>query len=209
MSSFDEQELYDNPKYRTYASQVEKALKNFEYSTEWADLISALGKLNKVLQANTSHQFIPKRITIGKRLSQCLHPALPGGVHLKALDVYDTIFKIIGRSRLHFDLYIYGSGIFSLLANSTMQVRPVLLNLYETHLLPLGANLRTCLDGLLLGLLPGLEEESEHFDRISLLLEKISKSVDLSVFYSSLWRCVLSSPSGSVVRLAAVQLVLR
>jgi hypothetical protein len=31
-----------------YVSAVDKALKNFEYTSEWADLISALGKLNKV-----------------------------------------------------------------------------------------------------------------------------------------------------------------
>lgn len=31
-----------------YVNAVDKALKNFEYSSEWADLIAALGKLNKV-----------------------------------------------------------------------------------------------------------------------------------------------------------------
>lgn len=209
MSFVDDQKLYDDHKYRNYATQIEKALKNFEYSTEWADLISALVKLNKVLHSNTSYATLPKRITIGKRLGQCLHPALPGGVHIKALEVYDTIFKIIGKRQLEADLYIFSAGLFSLLANASMQVRPVLLNVYETHLLPLGERLRSSLDGMLLGLLPGLEEGSEHFDRIMLLLDKISKSVGLQHFYSSLWRCVLCSPSGSSVRLAASQLILR
>lgn len=31
-----------------YVNSVDKALKSFEYTSEWADLISALGKLNKV-----------------------------------------------------------------------------------------------------------------------------------------------------------------
>lgn len=31
-----------------YVNAVDKALKSFEYTSEWADLISALGKLNKV-----------------------------------------------------------------------------------------------------------------------------------------------------------------
>lgn len=44
-----EHAFYQNdPKYRQYAAAVEKALKSFEYTSEWADLISALGKLNKV-----------------------------------------------------------------------------------------------------------------------------------------------------------------
>lgn len=49
--NMDENELLSEPKYRAYVSAVEKALKAFEYSSEWADLISALGKLNKVWMA--------------------------------------------------------------------------------------------------------------------------------------------------------------
>jgi len=44
----EEVELLGDSKYRNYVGAVDKALKNFEYSSEWADLISALGKLNKV-----------------------------------------------------------------------------------------------------------------------------------------------------------------
>ena len=44
----EECELLGDSKYRSYVSQVEKALKAFDNTTEWADLISALAKLNKV-----------------------------------------------------------------------------------------------------------------------------------------------------------------
>ena len=40
--------LNSDSKYKNYVSSIEKALKNFESSTEWADLISSLGKLKKV-----------------------------------------------------------------------------------------------------------------------------------------------------------------
>ena len=80
-------------------SLVDKALKSFEYTTEWADLIAALGKLNKVLLAHMRYPIIPRRIVISKRLAQCMHPALPSGVHLKALDTYDIIFKCMGTNR--------------------------------------------------------------------------------------------------------------
>lgn len=46
----EEFELMKQAKYRVYMQNIDKALKNFEYSSEWADLISALGKLNKVSQ---------------------------------------------------------------------------------------------------------------------------------------------------------------
>lgn len=48
----EELELLTDSKYRNYVAAVDKALKNFEYSSEWADLISALGKLNKVCLAS-------------------------------------------------------------------------------------------------------------------------------------------------------------
>lgn len=44
----EELELLSDSKYRQFINAIEKALKSFEYSSEWADLISALGKLNKV-----------------------------------------------------------------------------------------------------------------------------------------------------------------
>lgn len=104
---------------------------------------------------------IPKRVIIGKRLAQCLHPALPSGVHLKALETYDIIFKSIGLERLSQDLFIYTAGLFPLMCYAAMNVKPVLLDLYECHFVPLGKHIKPGLNGLLLGLLPGMEEGSE------------------------------------------------
>lgn len=39
---------------------------------------------------------IPKHSEIAKRLYQSLNPKLPSGVHLKALEVYETIFQKLG-----------------------------------------------------------------------------------------------------------------
>ena len=49
----EEQELLNDYRYRNYSSVIEKALRNFESSSEWADLISSLGKLNKVCGAGS------------------------------------------------------------------------------------------------------------------------------------------------------------
>ncbi|KAG8444835.1 hypothetical protein GDO86_009840 [Hymenochirus boettgeri] len=201
----EEVELLTDSKYRNYVAAVDKALKNFEYSSEWADLISALGKLNKVLQNNAKYQVVPKKITIGKRLAQCLHPALPGGVHRKALETYEIIFKIIGPKRLAKDLFLYSSGLFPLLSNAAMSVKPVLLSLYEMYYLPLGKTLKPGLQGLLAGILPGLEEGSEYYDRTNTLLEKVAAAVEQSAFYSALWGSLLTSPA---VRLPGITYVL-
>nr|XP_027783870.1 protein dopey-1 [Marmota flaviventris] len=201
----EEVELLSDSKYRNYVAAIDKALKNFEYSSEWADLISALGKLNKVLQNNAKYQVVPKKLTIGKRLAQCLHPALPGGVHRKALETYEIIFKIIGPKRLAKDLFLYSSGLFPLLGNAAMSVKPTLLSLYEIYYLPLGKTLKPGLQGLLTGILPGLEEGSEYYERTNTLLEKVAAAVDQSAFYSALWGSLLTSPA---VRLPGITYVL-
>ena len=117
----------------------------------------------QVLGNNIRYPVIPRRVTIGKRLAQCLHPALPSGVHLKVLETYDVIFKCIGTQRLASDLFTYCSGLFPLLSYAAMNVRPALLDLYEAHLVPLRQHTKPALSGVIMGLLPGLEEGSEHF----------------------------------------------
>lgn len=108
--ALEEFELMKDGKYRLYVSAVDKALKSFENTNEWPDLISALGKLNKVIKDYQRFPVIPRRIKISKRLAQCMHVLLPAGVHLKALETYDTIFKCMGTNRLSHELFIYSAG---------------------------------------------------------------------------------------------------
>lgn len=61
----------------------------------------------QAISSNTQYQIIPRRIKISKRLAQCMHPALPSGVHLKALETYDVIFSKTGPERLATELFIY------------------------------------------------------------------------------------------------------
>nr|XP_023990689.1 protein dopey-2 [Salvelinus alpinus] len=196
----EEQELQNDYRYRSYAAVIEKALRNFESSSEWADLISSLGKLNKALQSNLRYSLLPQRLIIGKRLAQCLHPALPSGVHLKALETYEIIFKIIGTKWLAKDLFIYSSGLFPLLGHAAMAVKPALLTLYERYYLPLQRALLPSLQAFITGLLPGLEEGADVYDRTDALLLRLSLLVGQQVFYGALWGSVLVSP---LVRLPA------
>ena len=113
----------------------------------------------------SSFPLIPRKLLVGKRLAQCLHPALPSGVHLKALETYQLIFKQIGKARLINDLFIYSSGLFPLLAQAAISVKPVLLDLYQDFYVPLGRYIIPGLPGFILALLPGIEEGSEHNER--------------------------------------------
>ncbi|KAF3820537.1 hypothetical protein GH733_013713 [Mirounga leonina] len=85
--------------------------------------------------------------------------------------------------------------MFPLLANAAMSVRPVLLGLYEKYFLPLQKLLLPSLQAFIVGLLPGLEEGSEIYDRTDALLLRLSLVVGKEVFYAALWGSVLVSPA--------------
>ena len=100
--------------YRRYASTVQRVLEQFDTAVEeWADYISFLGRLLKVAIPSTSNccfandckalsvkpsgfTEIPHKFLVAKRLSQCLNPVLPSGVHQKTLEVYSYVFSTLG-----------------------------------------------------------------------------------------------------------------
>ncbi|CAF0944762.1 unnamed protein product [Adineta steineri] len=186
----DEVALLNDGRYKSFIATLEKVLKQFEYSSEWADLITNLVKVKKAIESYPKFQSIPKRITLSKRLAQCLHPALPSGVHLKTLEVYETIFRMIGKRNLQRDIILYSCGLFPLLPAAALPVKPVLLTLYETYFLPLGEALNPILTGFFLGLFPALEEGADYYDRIHALLDSLSNRIDKFYFYTCIWSAI-------------------
>lgn len=134
-----------------------------------------------------------------------MHPNLPSGVHLKALETYSIIFQNAGVERLASELFIYSAGLFPLFGYAAMNVRPALLDIYENHFVPLGERLRPALSGFLSGVLPGLEVGMDHYKRTNMLLEQVCAAVSPSYFYTCIWECVATN---SAIRLPAVSYVL-
>ncbi|CAF3354247.1 unnamed protein product [Rotaria sp. Silwood1] len=186
----DEVSLLNDGRYKNFIATLERVLKQFEYSSEWADLITNLVKVKKAIESYPKFLSIPKRITLSKRLAQCLHPALPSGVHLKTLEVYETIFRMIGKRNLQRDIILYSCGLFPLLPAAALPVKPVLLTLYETYFLPLDDALNPILTGFLLGLFPALEEGADYYDRIYTLLDNLSNRIDKFYFYTCIWSAI-------------------
>ncbi len=54
----DEVSLLNDGRYKNFIATLEKVLKQFEYSSEWADLITNLVKVKKVGQTKTFLKFI-------------------------------------------------------------------------------------------------------------------------------------------------------
>ncbi|CAI2173784.1 1528_t:CDS:10 [Funneliformis geosporum] len=190
-------EKFRDSRYKKYVQHVEKVLQSFDKEVnEWADFIAFLGKLLKTFQAYPQFAVIPRKLVVGKRLAQSLNPALPPGVHQKALEVYDYIFNSIGIEQLADDLPIYSQGLFPFLQYAAMNVKPQLLDLYEKYLFPLRNQLRPVMKAFITALLPGLEEEgSEFFDRVLSLLNYLSGIVEQTYFLQSMWLVLITSSS--------------
>ncbi|KAI0964349.1 hypothetical protein AcW1_001188 [Taiwanofungus camphoratus] len=185
-----------DPKYKKYTQQVEKCLNSFDSVHEWADFISFLKQLLKTLQAYMQFKEIPRKLIVAKRLSQCLNPALPTGVHQRALDVYSHVLAVLGIEGLQRDLALWSFGLFPFFEYAATSVKPTLLNLFDTYYLPLQGGLRPIMKSFILALLPGLEEETgEYFDKVLSLLDRLSGTVSPSFFFQNIWLIMLTKPS--------------
>ncbi|KAK3394728.1 Dopey, N-terminal-domain-containing protein [Podospora didyma] len=210
--------------YRRYASGVDRALSLFDTTLqEWADYISFLNRLLKALQARQSSiTAIPAKATVAKRLSQCLNPTLPSGVHQKTLEVYNYVFTVIGKDGLAKDLPLYLPGLASVLSFASLSVRSPFLDLLERHFLPLNPRaLRPAVKSIVLALLPGLEEEtSDDFERTLKLMERFKAAIrppgsqNITPAHTSgdsfFWQCFfLASITGHTRRTGALAYLVR
>ncbi|KAK0466281.1 Dopey, N-terminal-domain-containing protein [Desarmillaria tabescens] len=191
------QQAYESdPKYKKYTQQVEKCLNSFDNVHEWADCIAFLKQLLKTFQSYMQFKEIPRKLIVAKRLSQCLNPALPTGVHQRALDVYAHILAVLGSEGLRRDLALWSSGLFPFFEYAATSVKPTLLNLYDTHYLPLQGGLRPVMKSFIIALLPGLEEETgEFFEKVLSLLDRLSGAVSMSFFFQNIWLVMLTTPA--------------
>ncbi|KAF9786711.1 Dopey, N-terminal-domain-containing protein [Thelephora terrestris] len=189
------QNYASDPKFKKYTQQVEKCLSSFDNVQEWADFISFLKQLLKTFQSYMQFKEIPRKLIVSKRLAQCLNPALPTGVHQRALDVYTHILSVLGSEGLQRDLPLWSAGLFPFFQYAATSVKPSLLNLYDTHFLPLQQGLRPIMKSFIIALLPGLEEETgEYFEKVLGLLDRLSGTVSPSFFLQNVWLIMLTSP---------------
>lgn len=195
-----------------YAAIIERALSSWEISPEeWADYIAFLARLLKAIQSKRKDDVtdLPHSDAIATRLAQCLNPALPSGVHQKALEVYTYIFSTFGNSHIADHINEYLPGLTAVLSFASLSVRPGLYHLFEDHIVALPPSaLRPALKSLILSLLPALEDETgEDFERAFAILQSLERtftpdirSVDLGndqdgYFWQCLFLSVITSPS--------------
>lgn len=186
-------------KEKRYQSNVEKALQAFDSVDEWADYIAFLGKLQKALNTNKDAgnvNWVPMDFQVATTMAKCISSKLPSGVHRKSIEVYSTIFEILGPSLASY-VNIWLPGIFPLMTYASISVKPELIELYENYLLKLPPPvLRTCIKPLLLSLLPAIDDTtSEFFDPVLTLIDRFKSQLDDDVhFWQCMFLCIITSP---------------
>ncbi|KFG41812.1 Dopey, N-terminal domain-containing protein, partial [Toxoplasma gondii p89] len=210
--------VWNGPEARRYEAEVLAVLHSFDKAKEWADLNNCLQKLLRVFSPPTVSSFafssaptapffpfIPHKAVVAKRLAQCLNPLLPSGVHTRALETYAAIFERIGPDGLSRDLATYSAGLLPFFQGSATHVKPFFLDLINAYYLPLGTHLTPCLSGLLVSMLPGLDDDkAPAFGYVSSTLWRLRDCVGERTFVAALW---LALRRASRVRLAALSLL--
>ncbi|ODV59967.1 Dop1p ASCRUDRAFT_21626, partial [Ascoidea rubescens DSM 1968] len=186
-------------KDRRYLASLDKSLSIFNSVVEWADYISFLAKLLKSLQSNSRGNWLPKiySLKISKNLANCLSPNLPSGVHMKTIEVYSYIFKMIGLKKLSNQISIWIPGLLPLMSFASISIKPSLIELFDTFIITLNPIcLKIMIKPLLLSLLPAIDDESsESFLDVLDLIDTLKKNLnDNSSFWQSLFLIIISNP---------------
>lgn len=196
---------------RRYAATVERALGTWETAPEeWADYIAFLARLLRAIQGHGKDtSALPHSSDVASKLAQCLNPALPSGVHQKALEVYAYIFATFGREYVTAHLHAFLPGLSGVLSFASLSTRPGLYDLLENYIVRLDPiDLRPIMKSLVLSILPALEDEtSEDFEQALSILSKLesafnthqddvdSPSEKAGYFWQCLFLSVITSPS--------------
>lgn len=201
----------DEEKCKRYTSAMDGTLSSFQNMTEWPDLISFLSKLSRCIQQFAKQErYLSRKVSVTKRLAQCLNPALPTGVHQKAVEVYDLIFASLELEYLKTNIHLLTLGLFPAFHQSSTSVRLLLLQVVENRLLPmLSQDFQSIGRPLLVALLPLLEEtatSNEFFDRTLKIVQSVQAVVGDYAFSQQI--CLLLA-TWQPLRLGALQVVLR
>ncbi len=89
-------------------------------------------------------------------------------------------------------LFKYNFQIFPQLTIFYHQVKPKILQLYREHYFPLGKQLIPCITGLVVSILPGVDEQNEGLQKdVYSTLDQLSEVVTKKYFIGAIWMVFL------------------
>lgn len=176
-----------------------KILQKFQNAKEWSDLMTILKKLKVNIEKYNAVDMskLTDKVALSKRLAQCLNTNLPSGVHEIAMEIYRKLFENIKKNNnglLGEDLGLYSSGLFPFFTYATNQNKLKFLNdIIKEHYLTLtDYEFSLCLPGMVVSILPGIEEQHELMQKtIKEIFSESRKKVSDSNFYGLLWSIII------------------
>lgn len=170
---------------------ISSLLKDFEKNREWADINNWLSRLMPLL-AGKKLPDLPHKVTLAKRLAQCLNSSLPAGVHSNALNVYSTLLNNFGnKAEL---LPLMSIGLFPFFECSSSGLKLELIKIFDMHFIESPESLQMATP-LMNALLTGLIENNEELARkIYQLCDKFSMKYGRLWIDGAVWINILKSP---------------
>ena len=187
-----------------FSKKLDDLLAKFKYAKEWTDLVRNITEIqnlmNKESENNIDLSKYPNKEILAKRLAQCLNKDLPGGLHEAAIELYSLVlhnFSLYNNQKLGKNLALFSSGLFPFYQYASVQNK---INYLETiikkvYLCINSTELELCLPGLLVSVLPSLDENNEKISKnIIEIFNDISIKVRPKIFYGVLWSIILRNP---------------
>ncbi|KAI5190547.1 hypothetical protein NEMIN01_1085 [Nematocida minor] len=166
---------------------LEKQLELFRTAGEWSDLVAYLTGLEGILKIN-KYSRIPKPYLLYKRLNQCLNPALPAGVHMKALGVYKIVISKISSENLLNEIDVLSLGLFTFYSHSNLTSIPNYMEVVKKIIETLGDKTIKICKKLIFGIIMGLEEEnSEQYIMTQQILNILELRLGRGVILKNVW----------------------
>ncbi|EIJ87596.1 hypothetical protein NEPAR06_1427 [Nematocida parisii] len=166
---------------------LERQLELFRTATDWSDLVAYLTGLEGILRVN-KYTRIPKPHMLYRRLNQCLNPALPAGVHMKALGVYKIVMSKVSKEHLLKEINILTLGLFSFYSHASLTSISSYLDVIKQIIEVLeDKTIRIC-KNLILGVIMGLEEDnSEQYGMTLRVLTVLEEKVGAATVLEKTW----------------------
>ena len=184
-----------------YAKSLRHVLTSFEKAKEWhwSDLIKWLKKVEGVVMKWGKAGSVSELTLLAKRLSQCLNPVLPQGLHTNTLQIYDLLLGNKSVGPLDEELLAYSAGLFPFYQYASPQNKLKLLELYLKYYLAYGPHIVFLVSGLVISVLPGLEDQGspEAVSNIYTLFDGISR-IDSECLSSAIWMALLRTPKARI-----------
>ena len=186
-----------------FFKKLDDQLSKFKYAKEWTDLVKNITDIQILMDTNQKELNLndyPNNEILAKRLAQCLNKDLPGGLHEVSIKLYSFVLHNLAlnnNQNLGKNLALFSSGLFPFYQYASAQNKINYLEsiIKKVYLCINNTELELCLPGLLVSILPCLDENNEQITKnVIEVFNDISSKIDNKIFYGILWSIILRNP---------------